>query len=391
MRQNIKRRRPAGPVGIKDLARALGVSTATVSRALHRPTRVNPVTRGRVLREAEALGYRPNLAGRYLTFRKRVRISVQIPRNIALFWEAVRDGIREAAPFAPVLDVDIRTYRGPGDGDIPVFERVLRDGTEGVIITPSNPTVWKPHLEEASRRGIPVVCVVTDAPDSERLTSVCADPFTGGAMVGELLTRFLPGGGQVAFFTGWLTTHEHALKLRGFQAGVNSAGGALKLTHVIEAYDDEGEAYRQTVEILRSNRDLKALYISTANSLPVLRAAQEEKRLAGLTIVTTDLFPELVPWIREGKVVATVYQRPVTQGRLALQALAQFLLNGIRPAPRLSVAPHLVMRSNLDFFLERLGSERHPDTALGSRRVTSRLPAMSPASQVATTDRPAPG
>ena len=61
------------------------------------------------------------------------------------------------------------------------------------------------------------------------------------------------------------------------------------------------------------------------NSLPVLRAAEEAGRLTGLTVVTTDLFPELVEWIRAGKVAATVYQRPVSQGRIALQALYQFL------------------------------------------------------------------
>jgi LacI family transcriptional regulator len=77
--------------------------------------------------------------------------------------------------------------------------------------------------------------LVTDAPDSERLTSVSADPYTSGAIVGELLTRFLPGGGQVAFCTGWLTTYEHALELRGFQEGLGSAGGALTLASVVEA------------------------------------------------------------------------------------------------------------------------------------------------------------
>jgi len=90
------------------------------------------------------------------------------------------------------------------------------------------------------------------------------------------------------------------------------------------------------------------------NSLPVLRAAEEAGRLKGLTVVTTDLFPELVEWIRAGKVAATVYQRPVSQGRMALQALYQFLVNGVRPPSRLRVVPHLVMRSNLDLFLERL-------------------------------------
>jgi LacI family transcriptional regulator len=106
--------------------------------------------------------------------------------------------------------------------------------------------------------------------------------------------------------------------------------------------------------VLRAHPDLKGIYISTVNSLPVLRAAEQEGRLDGLTVVTTDLFPELVSWIRAGKVAATVYQRPLSQGRLALQALYQFLLNGTQPPPRLRAVPYLVMRSNLDLMLERL-------------------------------------
>jgi LacI family transcriptional regulator len=49
-----------------------------------------------------------------------------------------------------------------------------------------------------------------------------------------------------------------------------------------------------------------------------------------------------------------VYQRPISQGRLALQTLHQFLRDGTRPPERIHVVPHLVMRSNLDLFLERL-------------------------------------
>ena len=64
------------------------------------------------------------------------------------------------------------------------------------------------------------------------------------------------------------------------------------------------------------------------NSLPVIHAAEQEGRLPGLTVITTDLFPELVERIRAGIIAATVYQRPLSQGRLALQALYSFLLNG---------------------------------------------------------------
>ena len=44
------------PVGIKDIAKALGISTGTVDRALHAKPGINPTTRARVLRMAESLG-----------------------------------------------------------------------------------------------------------------------------------------------------------------------------------------------------------------------------------------------------------------------------------------------------------------------------------------------
>ena len=226
--------------------------------------------------------------------------------------------------------------------------------TNGLIIAPGNPAALATHLAKAARRGIPVVCVVTDAPDSPRLTAVSPDPFTVGAVAGELLARFLPQGGEVAFFTGWLAMQDHADKLRGFETSLRSIGQSLALGPIVEAHDDEREGYRRALALLRSRPGLKAVYVSTVNSLPVLRAAKEAGRLSNLTFVTTDLFPELVEWIRAGKVAATMYQRPLSQGRLALQALYQYLLNGTRPASKLRVVPHVVMRSNLDQFLERL-------------------------------------
>jgi LacI family transcriptional regulator len=74
-------------------------------------------------------------------------------------------------------------------------------------------------------------------------------------------------------------------------------------------------------------------------------------------VITTDLFPALVPLIRSGKILATIHQRPQTQGRLAFQALYQFLVEGKFPAPTIKVPPHIVMMSNLDLFAERLSAE----------------------------------
>jgi LacI family transcriptional regulator len=343
------------PVGIKEIARALGVSTGTVDRALHDKPGINPMTRARVLAMAASLGYRPNLAARHLKAGTRIRISVHLPREIALFWDSLREGIREAAaPFEPTLQVDFKSYPRLGEGDVALFQEALEQGANGLIVAPGDPLALKPWIRKAAKKKVAVACVVTDAPDTERLTSVSADPFTVGAVAGELLSRFLPGGGSVAFITGWLGTQDHADKLRGFDASLNAFGRGLHLASVVEAHDDEQVGRRRTLNLLKAYPNLKGIYVSTVNSLPVLRAVEQQGRLGRLTIVTTDLFPALVPWIRRGAVAATVYQRPLSQGRLALHALYRFLLDGTAPPPRIKVMPHLVMRSNLDLVLERL-------------------------------------
>jgi LacI family transcriptional regulator, galactose operon repressor len=304
---------------------------------------------------AESMGYRPNLAARYLKSRRTLRIAVHLPREIALFWDSLREGIREAAAlFEPTLRVEFREYPRLGEGDVQLFEQALEEGVNGLIIAPGNPAALRPWIRKAAHKHIPVACVVTDAPDTQRLTCVSADPYTVGAVAGEVMSHLLPEGGQVAFFTGWLGTQDHADKLRGFESSLRTMHRHLELAAVVEAHDDEREGHRRALNLLDAKPDLKGIYVSTVNSLPVLRALEQTRRLRDLKVVTTDLFPELVERIRAGRVIATVYQRPLSQGRLALHALYQFLVDGTCPPPRIKVVPHIVMRSNLDLFLERL-------------------------------------
>jgi LacI family transcriptional regulator len=92
------------------------------------------------------------------------------------------------------------------------------------------------------------------------------------------------------------------------------------------------------------------IYISTANSIPVLRAIEEKNLLGEVQIIATDLFPELVPYIESGRILATLYQRPFTQGKTALEILVRYLLDGVTPELHTRLAPHIILRSNLALF-----------------------------------------
>jgi hypothetical protein len=69
----------------------------------------------------------------------------------------------------------------------------------------------------------------------------------------------------------------------------------------------------------------------------------------------------------------------LTQGRIALQALYQFLQRRERIPGSQRVVPYVVMRSNLDLVLERLSVDREnePDRST-PRRADKRAPAARP-------------
>lgn len=340
------------PPGIKDIAQALGISIGTVDRALNGRSDISPATRARVLKKADELGYRPNIAARNLKLNRRLRIGVYFPRGIASFFDPLRAGVRAAGAGVTGVNVELvfRTFSRLDEGDLELFAADANEKFDGVLVAPGNPNHIGPALNALARRGVAVVCVASDAPRSERLASVTTDAQTSGAIAAELFSRTIQKTGQLATITGDLTTLDHAEKLRGFAANLAVFAPTLSLLPAIESHEKPDLAYRQAVTLLSRRPYPLGIYISTANSIPVLRALEEKHMFGEVQVITTDLFPDLIPYIESGKTLATLYQRPFTQGKTAFELLLRYLLEGAAPEPQTRLAPHIILRSNLPLF-----------------------------------------
>jgi len=348
------------PVTLHDMARALGTSIGTVHRALHDSPGVSPITKARVLQMARSMGYRPNLAARYLSSKRTLRISVNTLKGTTSFWDEVRAGIREEAASVLLENVEIefRTYPRLSEGEEEAFSSALSEKVDGIITFPSRPQTMRPLIHRASRARVPVVCVATDAPHSGRLGIVAIDTLASGAIAADLMGRFLGGReGNVAITLFDTAITEHAEKYAAFESTLQSYYPNLHLLKPVEDHGIEAEAYSKCCKLFKRYPELSGVYVTTEASIPVLKAARDAKLLQRLTIITTDLFHDLVPEIRCGAVVATIYQRPRTQGRMAFRMLHEFLTEGGNRSHQVTLAPHLVMRGNLDFFLSRQSQE----------------------------------
>ena len=276
------------------------------------------------------------------------------------FWDEVRAGIREEAGSIPLENVELefRTFPCLGQGEEEAFESAIREKVDGIISFPSRPQVLRPWIRRASRAQIPVVCVATDAPNSGRLGIVAVDTLASGSIAADLMGRFLrEQSGSIAITVFDMAVTEHAEKCGAFENTLRSFYPNLRLLKPVEDHDVESEAYSKCRKLMEKHSDLVGIYVTTEASIPVLKAARDAKVSDRLTIITTDLFSELVPHLRSGAVAATIYQRPRAQGQMAFRMLHDFLAEGASRSNQIALAPHLVMRGNLDFFLHRRSRE----------------------------------
>jgi LacI family transcriptional regulator len=342
--------------GIKDIAAALKISIGTVDRALHGRPGVSKSTKASVLDMAERLGYKPNLAAQSLKLNRRISIAVVLPKQIAHFFDPLRQGIRAAAAAAVSVHpaIDFFEYPRLGVGDAEALTILLEKHYDGIILVPGGSPKSNPLIRKLSRAGSAIMCVGSDAPNTDRIGSVAVHASVSGAIAAELLSYKLTTRASVAIFSGELAMLDHAEKLRGFAATLAVQAPHLTLLPALESHERPKEAYRQTLALMKRKDRPAGLYLSTANSLPVLKALEEMGLLGKGQIVTTDLFQELLPMIEDGKILASMYQRPYTQGKVAFENLLAHLLKEGNLQSTVRLAPHVIFRSNLSLFSNQI-------------------------------------
>jgi LacI family transcriptional regulator len=364
--------------GIRLIAELADVSIGTVDRGLHGRSGIKESTRQQILKIAEQIGYTPNLAARALSVSQAsTRIGVCMPREIHFFYDQLWNGVLEEARSVAPLGIQFvnRPVPALGEADTEAFKELAESGVKGIILTAGNPQGLRPLIDEAEQKGIRVVCVSTDAPESRRSSIVCVEPSLNGRLAGELMGKFVPPGSKVAVVAGMLSAEDHRQKTAGFSEAFpwHCAGG--QIASVVEGHEDEDESFQKTFDLLGQVPALAGLYVNTVNCLPVCRALGA-RGLAGKTkLITTDLFAEMSPYFEKGTITASIYQQPHRQGQMAVRLMAENLASKVPFPATVHLSPGVVMSSNLHLFREiRLAGRKFDDSALGP---PNRAPAIA--------------
>jgi LacI family transcriptional regulator len=341
--------------GIHQIAELANVSIGTVDRALHGRNGIRESTRQRILHIAQQIGYTPNLAARALSASKiGVRIGVCIPREIHFFYDQLWSGVLDEARRLAQLGVqfEYRPVRALGEDDTTALKELLKSDVNGVILTAGNPKGLSPLINEAEEKGVRVVCVSTDAPESRRSSIVSVEPWLNGHIAGELMGKFVPPNSKVAVVAGMLTALDHRKKTDGFSDAFPRHCADGEIVSILEGHEDEDESFQKTFDLLGRVPRLAGIYVNTVNCLPVCRALGARQMAGKVRLITTDLFAEMAPYFQKGTISASIYQQPYRQGQIAVRLMADHLTSQSSLPPTVHLSPGVVMSSNLQLFRE---------------------------------------
>ncbi|MEV4681597.1 LacI family DNA-binding transcriptional regulator [Streptomyces kurssanovii] len=186
----------ARSVGIKDIARAAGVSVGTVSNVINRPTTVSAPTRARVEAEISRLGYVRSESARQLRAGHSRMMGLLVLDMGNPFFADIARGAQQAARGSGLGVMICDSAQSPAD-EAEYLALFAEQRVRGVLVTPADATGGT--IRTFRRHKIPFVLVDRVA-EGNAECSVSVDDVTGGALAVRHLVE--SGHRSLAYVSG---------------------------------------------------------------------------------------------------------------------------------------------------------------------------------------------
>jgi len=244
---------------IKDVARAAGVSVASVSRALNGHESVTDATRQRILAAAGQLRYVPHAAARSLITRRTDTIGVLLPDLHGEFFSELIRGI-DAGARASGRHLLISSSHG-SEAEAAQALRMLQGRVDGLIVM--SPHAGADVLGANLPAALPTVLLNTRVA-SGTYPAFSIDNYGGAAAMMKHL--FASGRRRIAFISGPDNNFDADERLRGYRDAIAARKGAIEI--VLRGDFSESSGYRAGIAICEGDEKPDAIF--AANDMMAL-------------------------------------------------------------------------------------------------------------------------
>jgi DNA-binding LacI/PurR family transcriptional regulator len=326
-------------VSIKDIARLVGVSHSTVSRALRASPVVNAETAGRIRKVAQQQGYRTSLIGRSLVLRRSMTVGCVATDIADPFVAEVVAGIEEVANQQGYAVFLASSHADP-QRELDVVRSFHERRVDGVIVPASRVgPLYLPHLSELR---IPIVLINNQHPGSYTY-SVSIDNVGAARLIARHLLKL--GHQRIAYIGNRSGNQADIDRLSGLRIELRRAKVSLLSDLVMhaDATPEGGHAVTQRLMALR-RRPTAVFCYDDLTALGALAAA----RSTGVAVpgdLSVSGFDDLLVASYTAPPLTTIRQPMKQMGRRAAEILLG-LLRGETAKRSVTFSGELVVRES---------------------------------------------
>lgn len=237
------------------------------------------------------------------------------------YYEAVTASAARAAEAAGVRLIVKAPEEANLEQQIRMMETMIKQGVDGIAISPIHSEALTPLIDQAAEAGIPVICFESDAPDSRRLSYIGTDNLQAGERMGHAIDQLLKGRGMVLVSTGLTESLNLRERLEGFLAYIHRE---TKID-VLEVRHHQGNPEQALLDLEGMIDDhphfdaFVALdFVSGAASVLVWKAMGLNRYA-----LTFGMMPEIAEAIRNGQITMALSQEEHRWGEWIVEQLMQ--------------------------------------------------------------------
>jgi DNA-binding LacI/PurR family transcriptional regulator len=261
-------------VTIKDIAKTLGISISTVSRALKNHPDISEETKTQVKNLARKLSYEPNALALSLRKNKSNTIGVIIPEIVHYFFSSVISGMEDVA-YERGYNIMMCQSNEIYKREIINSQTLLSNRVDGVLVSVSKNTFDFEHFRSFINQGIPMVFFDRVCPDI--LTDrVIINDEAGAFMATEHLIQI--GCKKIAHFSA----PQNLLIGQGRMAGYQRALRQYKMdvdSKLIIHCDTSEYAMSLTGDFITRNPGVDAIFaVNDSTAIAAMQVIQKMNR-----------------------------------------------------------------------------------------------------------------
>ncbi|MDP3261337.1 MAG: LacI family DNA-binding transcriptional regulator [Tabrizicola sp.] len=282
-------RRPTIP----DLAKASGVSVATINRVLSSAPNVRLATRERVQRAAEEIGFYGlgSIQARVAAARPRLRFGVLLLQPHRPFYKIVASELEQAAASAAGADVDLRLEFLEDLSPHNVAFRALelaRDCSAICLTSAVHPVVTE-ALEQIQAKGIPVFALISQISVTGQMSYIGLDNWKVGRTSAWAFANICKTPGKIGILMGNPRYRNQEMNEAGFRSYFREYAPDFTLLEPISTFESAAVAEEMTERLLADHHDLAGLYISGGGIRGALAALRAGGKAGSMVVVGYDL------------------------------------------------------------------------------------------------------